>query len=154
MSTELNTNISANFTPQSGGIRTNSSEDLPVNLIQYNPKVQDPSAELEKTEKPTNSGKESPPNSEAQGGTRGNDKSNSDDKDVMLAVEDLNNYVQNIGRQLKFNVDDDTGRLVVSVLDSETQELIRQIPSEEIMTIARNLQADDEDKVSLFNAQV
>jgi flagellar protein FlaG len=30
-------------------------------------------------------------------------------------------------------------RLVVKVVDSETQEVIRQIPSEEMLRIARNL---------------
>jgi len=40
---------------------------------------------------------------------------------------------------LEFSVDDESGRTVVKVLDSQTNEVIRQIPSEEMLAIARNL---------------
>jgi len=154
MSTELNTNISANIAPPTEGIKPIFPKNLSVNTLQTNLTAANQVSEQEQTVKPMNRGKELPSQSEVNGVEPQNEKDNSNDESVLSAVEDLNNYVQTIGRQLKFNVDDETGRLVVSVLDSETQKLIRQIPSEEIMTIARNLQADDKDKVSLFNAQV
>lgn len=43
-------------------------------------------------------------------------------------------------RSLSFVVNQDTGRTIVSVFDRETDELIRQIPSEEIVRIAKALQ--------------
>ena len=43
-------------------------------------------------------------------------------------------------RSLSFVVNEDTGRTIVSVFDRETDELIRQIPSEEIIRIAKALQ--------------
>ena len=61
---------------------------------------------------------------------------------VEEAVGQLNDYVQSIKRDLKFSVDDDSGRVIVKVIDSNTKELIRQIPSEDVLTMARNLGSD------------
>ena len=55
------------------------------------------------------------------------------------AVSNINSYVQNISRDLRFSVDETTDRVVVKVLDSETEELIREIPSEEALALARFL---------------
>jgi len=38
-----------------------------------------------------------------------------------------------------FPFDDDTGRTVVKVVDASTDEVIRQIPSEEVLAIAKAL---------------
>jgi len=62
----------------------------------------------------------------------------SDDK-VAKAVSNLNDYVQVIRRELQFRVDEATGRTVVTVLDAETHEVIRQIPREEVLALARHL---------------
>ena len=42
-------------------------------------------------------------------------------------------------RNLQFTVDEDTGIDVVKVIDTETEEVIRQFPSEEVLAIARAL---------------
>lgn len=55
------------------------------------------------------------------------------------AVSHLKEYVQTLQRDMDFSVDDRTGRYVVKVVDSQTQELIRQIPSEEMLAISRHL---------------
>ncbi|MCP5327997.1 MAG: flagellar protein FlaG [Steroidobacteraceae bacterium] len=61
------------------------------------------------------------------------------------AVEDaaakLEEIARSIGRQLQFRVDQDSGRVVVSVRDTSTGELIRQIPSETALRIAEDLGA-------------
>jgi flagellar protein FlaG len=36
-------------------------------------------------------------------------------------------------------VDKDTGKTVIKIVDSQTNQVIRQIPSEELLAIARNL---------------
>jgi flagellar protein FlaG len=41
------------------------------------------------------------------------------------------------GPAFRFWTDRETGKTVISVLDSETREVIRQIPPEEILAIAR-----------------
>ena len=58
---------------------------------------------------------------------------------VEDAVVKISDYVQNLQRDLQFNVDKDSGRVVIKVLDSKTNELIRQIPSEEILELAGNV---------------
>ena len=55
------------------------------------------------------------------------------------AVVKLNDYVQSLQRDLKFTVDSDLGRPVVSVVDSNTQQVIRKIPSDVVLRLARNL---------------
>ena len=54
-------------------------------------------------------------------------------------VSQLNAYIQNTQRDVDFSVDDATGRVVVRVIDSESEEVIRQIPSEEMLAISRHL---------------
>jgi flagellar protein FlaG len=59
---------------------------------------------------------------------------------LQEAVSKLNDYVQNIQRTLSFSVDKDTGRTIVKVYDSETNELIRQIPPEETVKLAQSIE--------------
>ena len=59
--------------------------------------------------------------------------------ELDLAVRHLSDYVQTLRRDLQFSVDQDSGRSIVRVVDSETGELIRQIPAEEVLAVARAL---------------
>jgi len=52
-------------------------------------------------------------------------------------VAELNDYVQHLNRNLQFSVDEQSGQTVVKVIDAETKELVRQIPSQEVLD-ARN----------------
>lgn len=54
-------------------------------------------------------------------------------------VSKLQDYVQSIQRDMQFHIDDATGRVIVQVIDSNSQEVVRQIPSEEMLAIARHL---------------
>jgi len=62
-------------------------------------------------------------------------------QDVQAAVTKLNNYVQSIKRTLSFNFDESTGHTVIQVYDSETKELIREIPPEETVKLAAEIEA-------------
>jgi len=55
------------------------------------------------------------------------------------ALRRIEAYVQGVRRELRFSVDETTGRTVIRVLDAETEEVIRQIPPEELMAVARSL---------------
>ncbi len=55
-------------------------------------------------------------------------------------VSGLNQLVQNLHRNLQFSIDDESGQTVIKVIDNETQEVVRQIPSEEIMRLRRRLE--------------
>ena len=58
-------------------------------------------------------------------------------RDLKEAVTQINNYVQNLTRDLAFSIDDVSGDTVITVTDPETEEVIRQIPSEDLLKIAR-----------------
>jgi len=58
---------------------------------------------------------------------------------IERVVHQLKTQSQSLRRDLQFNVDDSTGRVIVTVRDSETNEVIRQIPSEEILALSRHL---------------
>lgn len=63
----------------------------------------------------------------------------SDEDKIQASVTRLNEYVQNYHRELQFNVDEQSGRTVIKVVDAETDEVIRQIPAEEMLVLAQQL---------------
>ena len=62
------------------------------------------------------------------------------EKDIDTAVTDLNSSIQSVQRNLKFSVDKDLDKIVINVTDKKTEEVVRQIPSEDFLELARNLQ--------------
>jgi flagellar protein FlaG len=68
------------------------------------------------------------------------------------AVSQLNDFVQNVQRDLQFEVDNDLGQTIVKVVDQQTQRVIRQIPDEVALRLAENLQQDE--PLTLFNIKV
>ena len=76
-------------------------------------------------------------------------------EEVTEAVSNITDYVQNISRDLQFQVDQHVGSTVVTVLDHETQEVIRQIPSEEVVAMARYIAENAPDPVKglLMNSE-
>lgn len=60
-------------------------------------------------------------------------------QNLANAVVTLNSKVQNLNRNLQFSIDQTSGDLVVKVIDTQTQEVIRQIPSKEAMAMAQNI---------------
>ena len=55
------------------------------------------------------------------------------------AIDKLNSKVQNLNRNLEFSLDKDSGDLLVKVVDAQTHKVIRQIPSEEALALAQNI---------------
>lgn len=56
------------------------------------------------------------------------------------SIKRLNEFMQASRRELQFIVDEDSGRQVVKVVDSDTAKVIRQFPSEEVVALSRALQ--------------
>ena len=65
-------------------------------------------------------------------------------ENIEQAAQSMNEHAQLVQRQLQFSIDKDSGRTVITVLDSETQEVIRQIPGEEALQLARKLEQGGE----------
>ena len=56
------------------------------------------------------------------------------------AVQQVNKVVKSLSNSgLEFSVDKDTGIHVVKVVDTKTRDVIRQIPTEEVLAIAKTL---------------
>ncbi|MDA0189672.1 MAG: flagellar protein FlaG, partial [Proteobacteria bacterium] len=47
--------------------------------------------------------------------------------------------VSPVASDIQFSIDEDTGTTVVKIIDRTTDEVIRQIPSEEMLDIAKAL---------------
>lgn len=66
-------------------------------------------------------------------------KQSSSPSNITELVSNINTKLQQLRRELHFSVDTDTGRTVVKVINSDTDEVVRQIPSEEVIRLARSL---------------
>ena len=80
-------------------------------------------------------------------------------KDMQELVDNLNESREISSRNLSFNVDQEAGRTVIKVVDSESGDVIRQIPSEELVELAKRMkeQADSGTESSsgmLLNSRV
>jgi flagellar protein FlaG len=58
---------------------------------------------------------------------------------LRQVAADMEKYVRDSGRNLQFQVDDGTGQVVVRVVDAASGDVIRQIPSEELLRLARSV---------------
>ena len=65
------------------------------------------------------------------------DNKQSNNADVVRAAKQVNDFVKQIGRNLEFSVDESSGRVIITVREPETGKIIRQIPPEELLTIAQ-----------------
>ncbi len=65
-------------------------------------------------------------------------------------VQQLNAYVENAQRDLRFSVDQASGKPVVAVVESSSGEVVRQIPGDVALRVARNL----DQKLNLDSANV
>ena len=72
-------------------------------------------------------------------------------ENVEAAVKQMNEYIQSTQRDLSFSYDKLSGETVVKVLDRGTQQVIRQIPDETFLKLARS--KDSEGSFQLLNAQ-
>ncbi|MCK6398888.1 flagellar protein FlaG [Thauera aminoaromatica] len=57
--------------------------------------------------------------------------------EVQKALEEVEKAVAPMAQSLQFSLDKDSGRTVVKVMDTDTNEVIRQIPSEEVLAISK-----------------
>ncbi|MCL6691771.1 flagellar protein FlaG [Pseudomonas sp. R3.Fl] len=68
----------------------------------------------------------------------GNSASLPDRASLERAVDDLRSSSQMIHRNLEFSLDEDSGITVVKVVDAQSGDLIRQIPSEVAVRLAES----------------
>ncbi|WP_019933546.1 flagellar protein FlaG [Oceanimonas smirnovii] len=54
-------------------------------------------------------------------------------------AEQMESFIGTFNRGLKFRVDEDSGRNVVTVVDNDSGDIIRQIPTEELLQVISRL---------------
>ncbi|MGH8385377.1 MAG: flagellar protein FlaG [Pseudomonas sp.] len=58
---------------------------------------------------------------------------------LKAAVQEIEKFVQSVKRNLEFSIDEASGQVVVKVIASESGEVVRQIPNEEVLKLANSL---------------
>jgi len=114
-----NVNVAASPLPPSGGA-------LPEQVVQSStPTDAEVVAKVASTEiKPSNVSQAAAPSQEV----------------VAKTAQQLETFVASMGRDLSFSVDSTTGYHVVRVTNPQTGEVVRQLPSEELLKIAETMQ--------------
>jgi len=59
--------------------------------------------------------------------------------DLSAAVKKMNESLPASAQSLQFSIDEDSKDIVVKVIDQNTKEVVRQIPTEEALDIAKSL---------------
>jgi flagellar protein FlaG len=59
---------------------------------------------------------------------------------VRKAVDRIEQFVRENQRSLRFTIDESSGRTVISVIEKDTGQVVRQIPSEEMLALARRFE--------------
>ncbi|MBI2382926.1 MAG: flagellar protein FlaG [Gammaproteobacteria bacterium] len=75
---------------------------------------------------------------QAEQATRESDAQTAVESDeLQVAADSLNTSLFGAGTSLKFKIDQDLNRVVVSIVDADSGDVIRQIPPEELLRLAR-----------------
>ena len=59
---------------------------------------------------------------------------------IESVTRQIDSFLRSMNKSLQFRLDESTGRMIVSICDSETGEVIRQVPGEEALRIAQDLE--------------
>ena len=69
----------------------------------------------------------------------GQGKSAPDKEELAQATEKISKLVATFASELNFSIDEDLGVPIVKVIDKHTDKVIRQIPTEEVLELSKNL---------------
>ena len=120
-----NTSVERGSTPQNDDQRVDVRSDAPLRTDNAQVNV---AADVQENSSQADTGSE-----------RGNGRQ------LQQAVADVESFVQGQARNLAFSIDEDTNRSIVTVRDSSSGDVIRQIPSEEVLRLAERIQTLQED---------
>jgi len=60
---------------------------------------------------------------------------------IESVTKQIDSFLRSIGRSINFRVDPGSGEMIVSVIDANTGEIIRQVPGEEALKLAQSIEA-------------
>ena len=82
------------------------------------------------------------------------DSANNEARDTPKeTLNELNSSTQVVSRNLEFHIDDDSGKTVITVRDANSQKVIRQIPSDQLLEISSKLKALQESNADTSSAK-
>lgn len=64
--------------------------------------------------------------------------------EIEQAVKALNDYLERTDRELRFSVHEATGRIIIKVYNAVTNELVRQIPPDEVLALVDVLKQEEQ----------
>lgn len=67
--------------------------------------------------------------------TRANEKQQDVEQDIIQGIEEASGKLEAQFKELKFSIHKDTKRIMVRIVDKDTQEVLREIPPEKILDI-------------------
>jgi len=73
------------------------------------------------------------------------------DANIENTVEELNNYVQSLNRSIQFAFDSEAGKTVITVTDEDTGKVIRRIPEDLLLELAKKMRAKE--PIEMVNLQ-
>jgi flagellar protein FlaG len=94
-------------------------------------------------QEPAVSGKDAPPSTPLRPPVDNPDVSevNSFSESAMVeAMKRMKDFIQTVDRDLLFEIDKESGRTIITVIDAKTDEIVRQIPPEEVLSVMRALE--------------
>lgn len=59
--------------------------------------------------------------------------------EVKQALEEINRFITPVNGDIEFAQDQDTGQTLVKIVDNQTKTVIRQIPTQEALELAKQL---------------
>ena len=66
-------------------------------------------------------------------------KNNFTSKSIVKAIEEANKNLEPSGRKLEYSIHERTNRILVKVIDIQTEEVIKEIPDEKLMDMMADL---------------
>ncbi len=67
------------------------------------------------------------------------DLGEADPAELKQRVDELNAAMKQHASSVQFSIDDDSGRTIVKVVDTDTDTVLRQYPSRELLAISRQI---------------
>ncbi|NBF01453.1 flagellar biosynthesis protein FlaG [Pseudomonas sp. Fl5BN2] len=102
-------------------------------------------------DKPVEKPREDVPAVSASAKQDGKKDAQAEQEKLKMAVQEIEKFVQSVKRNLEFSIDEPSGQVVVKVIASDSGEVVRQIPNEEVLKLANSL---NDASSLLFSAKV
>lgn len=109
----------------------------PTGGVPWKPEPQRPTspANSSQTNRPAVSG-----NAEAEKANRPQESATPPtDQQLQQALSDLQEVIAPLAHDLQFSIDDESGRTVVKIVDSATDEVVKQFPSEQALQMSKSV---------------